>query len=286
MPLSLAALEAIQAEQMADDVEIDLKLMSLWSSADAERYFGSGGVDLPEAVQPPAAPSREPLGRKVRIACLHGSAGCEKIFRIQLYALLKALKDDAEFFFIDGHRTIEPGNTQAATIRQFYGDDLPLMEYGRPRLDDRDWRTYLGLDDGIAAIEKALCSIPGGGADVLLGFSQGANFGTMVASRAARGGAGAAAPFRCLVLLSPTLPGWVRQKPELFEAPLGTPALVTWSEDDDVVKSGPTEVASLFTDARTRVHLGPGHRPLPAKKEELAMLAGEIRAFVLEQCPA
>lgn len=49
MPLTLEQLQDLQAEAMADDVDIDLEKMSLWTEAGAREYFESGGE-----VEPPA----------------------------------------------------------------------------------------------------------------------------------------------------------------------------------------------------------------------------------------
>ena len=43
MPLTLEKLQEIQAEEMADDVEIDLAVMQHWTEAQAAEYFSSGG---------------------------------------------------------------------------------------------------------------------------------------------------------------------------------------------------------------------------------------------------
>ena len=65
MPLSLAELEELQAAAMADDVEIDLAEMSLWTEDEARSFFESGGAERPEPAAapppPPAAPSSRPL---------------------------------------------------------------------------------------------------------------------------------------------------------------------------------------------------------------------------------
>lgn len=57
-PLTLQQLQDVQAECMADDIEIDLETMSLWSSAEAQRFFESGGARRPKwerLAAPPAA---------------------------------------------------------------------------------------------------------------------------------------------------------------------------------------------------------------------------------------
>lgn len=47
MPLTLAELQDIQAEAMADDLEIDFDKMSLWRADDARAFFESGGETEP-----------------------------------------------------------------------------------------------------------------------------------------------------------------------------------------------------------------------------------------------
>ena len=57
--LTLADLEQIQLEALADDVEIDLARMQLWSECEARAYFESGGTAVP-AEAPSNAPSDAP----------------------------------------------------------------------------------------------------------------------------------------------------------------------------------------------------------------------------------
>ena len=45
MPLTEAELLDLQADAMADDVEIDLEKMSLWTAEQATAYFESGGTE-------------------------------------------------------------------------------------------------------------------------------------------------------------------------------------------------------------------------------------------------
>lgn len=49
MPLTLEELESIQADEMADDVPIDLAKMSEWTAEQARLYFESGGAVDPSA---------------------------------------------------------------------------------------------------------------------------------------------------------------------------------------------------------------------------------------------
>lgn len=58
MPLTEAELLDLQADAMADDVEIDLEKMSLWTAEQATAYFESGGTEEPSTG--PAAPVAAP----------------------------------------------------------------------------------------------------------------------------------------------------------------------------------------------------------------------------------
>ena len=45
MPLTLEELEEIQADAMADDIEIDFEKMQLWTRERATKYFEGGGIE-------------------------------------------------------------------------------------------------------------------------------------------------------------------------------------------------------------------------------------------------
>lgn len=57
MTLSLTELVDIQAECMADDLEIDLTYMSRWTREQAVMYFESGGQEEPPALPSPQSAS-------------------------------------------------------------------------------------------------------------------------------------------------------------------------------------------------------------------------------------
>ena len=57
MPLTLARLEEIQCEAMADDIPIELARMALWTDDDAVAFFESGGETEPAAPATLAAPA-------------------------------------------------------------------------------------------------------------------------------------------------------------------------------------------------------------------------------------
>ena len=52
MTLTLAELQSIQADAMADDVEIDLPRMASWTVEEATAFFESGGLEAPDRLSP------------------------------------------------------------------------------------------------------------------------------------------------------------------------------------------------------------------------------------------
>ena len=150
----------------------------------------------------------------------------------------------------------------------------------------------------------SVAALPGGGgADVLIGFSQvcsarhgicprpdarepdgrvwqGDNFSACLAARAS-------AAVRAIVLLAPSRPGWAKQLPTLFAAPLAVPALIAWSDTDKVCLDGPEHVANLFEPGCVvrHKHGGPGHRPLPSAKEERDATVQAMRELIERCCP-
>lgn len=77
----------------------------------------------------------KPLGRKPRIACLHGGGGNEFIFRSQLAPLIKRLGDEVELVFLEGKhlsdevRFDERGKKTIETLRAVFGADQALREH-------------------------------------------------------------------------------------------------------------------------------------------------------------
>ena len=215
--------------------------------------------------------------RKLRVALLHGTAANAAIFQIQLGPYLVKLKEVADVYFVDGPKLIDPENPQAQMMKKFFGPKQILREFANATTDDRGWRTYDDLDAAIDGAEAAVDAACGGSApDALLCFSQGSNFGTMLASRAERRGA----PYKALVLLCGARPGWVNQLPkDAFEPLLETPALVGSADKDTVVEGGPAEIAKLFKAPETCSHKE-GHRPLPADKAASTALQATISEFL------
>ena len=283
---------------LADDLPINLAKMSLWTYEEASAYFESGGTVVPQdtpTLSPQEvvmAPPPAKLGRKARIALLHGTANNQTTLKMSIGRLSALLRDKCELFYIEGNLMIDesyqgPARAQAEIVRQTFGNSMKLFEYAPASEDARGWRTYQQpqLDEALEYIERQIAALPGGGGvDALLGFSQGANLITMLVPTFARHTT--SAPLRCVVMLSPSLPGWAADKAALFNAPLTTPALLAYSETDTTAL-GRQEVAKLWApqSIRTLVHTGPGHRPLPQAKDELQATVQTIADFILHWCP-
>lgn len=276
MPLSKAELEDIQAEFMADDIAIDLDKMSLWTREQAATYFDSGGMKEP--VSAPVA-----LGRKPRIAILHGTAANEAIVKIQLAKLLTPLRERCDVFIVEGALTAREESAETQVVRNHFGAKHVLREYARATFDERQWRTYDDLDDSMARVESDIAALSGGGgADVLIGFSQGANLITCLCARGS---------YRAAVLLAPSNPGWAKQLAGAFAAPLTTPTIVGYSDTDAQVNNsggcGPANTARLYAPESVTIlhHAGPGHRPLPREPADLQRVIDAVMALVEGQCP-
>ena len=196
----------------------------------------------------PASPGQP---RRRSIALLHGTAGSAKTLTIQLGPLLPKLQETWDVAFVEGPKLCAETNPHVKTMRRFYGPSAELREYAEATADDRGWRTYNELDEAVEALESRV------EADCLLGFSQGANFASMLAARAERRGT----PYRAVVLLCGARPGWAAANAD-FATPLRTPALIGAGAQDTVVGNG-DDLAALFARPERRTH-AEGHRPLPA----------------------
>ena len=259
---------------------------------------GSSGVA--PAITFAAAPS-EPLSRKPRIALLHGGATNPKIFDFQLKQLSSRVKEDFDLLHIPGHRVVNPGdNPMALMMKKVFGPLAEqLLEYAPTSFDQRGWWRYQATcDTALRNLEQSLAEA--GEVDFLLGFSQGANFATMLAARAKMSLPGSRPPFRGIILLEPDLPGWVYDQPGLFhagplpipavvvgamkhEAPEGSPAPPHGPAPPAVINTAADEVAKLLENPMV-LKFDEGHRPLPANKERAADIVEAIRAFVSERC--
>eukprot|EP00310_Coccolithus_braarudii_P020108 CAMPEP_0183344334 /NCGR_PEP_ID=MMETSP0164_2-20130417/10043_1 /TAXON_ID=221442 /ORGANISM="Coccolithus pelagicus ssp braarudi, Strain PLY182g" /LENGTH=109 /DNA_ID=CAMNT_0025515321 /DNA_START=409 /DNA_END=738 /DNA_ORIENTATION=+ len=94
-------------------------------------------------------------------------------------------------------------------------------------------------------------------------------------------------PLRAVIMLSPHLPGWAKQRPEIFATRLVTPAMVVWCPGDELINGGPVEIGKLWAaeSVTLRQHSGPGHRPLPADNSDRNTLIREVVEHIIRCCP-
>ena len=92
---------------------------------------------------------------------VHGTAANGAIFKMQLSPFLPKLAEIADVRFVDGPKDIDPENPQAAMMRQFFGAKQRLREFAEATVDDRGWRTYEGLEAGLAGSSRRARSSAG-----------------------------------------------------------------------------------------------------------------------------
>lgn len=229
--------------------------------------------------------------RKLRVLCLHGTAGSPTVLKSQLRPLLSKSDMDMEFLFHAGH--LECGEDdeiigkQVQLMKRFFPP--PFMQYAIPkggcsgtdglREDPSTWRIYDGLDE---CLERAQAFIEQEAPiDAILGFSQGSNIANILVAQASHG---QGAEVQCVVHMCTSLPGWTLQLPHFFEQPLSTPALIVRGEKDTVA-SGSEDVAGLYVEQTRQLKIhSDGHKPFPAKLAEAEALVEDIRAFLLKHC--
>lgn len=159
------------------------------------------------------------MPRKLRLLCLHGTAGSPGVLKRQLLVLSRELAEDVELVFHGGHIRCEPDDPiiggQVRLVQPFFPNEV-LTQYAIPRglagsggdpADRGTWRSYEGLDDAIARIQEAMRrEAP---IDAVFGFSQGSNLLTILSAQAA---SGRGADFRCAIHDGTSLPGWIADR--------------------------------------------------------------------------
>ena len=111
----------------------------------------------------------------------------------------------------------------------------------------------------------------------IVGFSQGANLAVALAAKLEA----EKRPLRFVVAFCGSQFGWAAQLPELFAAPLATPALLVRGEKDTLCPAPLCEaLAALFrAGAVATVAHTAGHRPLPSAPQENVALCRRVARF-------
>ena len=214
--------------------------------------------------------------RRPRILCLHGNGTCGDILRRQTAALWAQL--DADCTFLDGDL---PTVASDPAISEFF-PGLPQLRYATPsKLPAAGdaieaGGTYVGLE---AALERIAAAAAGAAEpyDGVVGFSQGANLAVALAAKLEA----EKKPLRFVVAFCGSQFGWASQLPELFAAPLATPALLVRGEKDTLCPAPLCEaLAALFrAGAVATVAHTAGHRPLPSAPQENVALCRRVARF-------
>lgn len=294
VPAAESAVAATDSERGADAVPATVSA----SAAIAYEIADAPAGDAPVRAAPPQPLRRPPRqGRTPRIVCLHGTACGERIFKTQLAKLVAVAKGKMELLFVEGPVRITSGPAWETMQKYFPGQTNAA--YDEVSLDDKGWRVYRDPRGALAWLQEQLEALAP--IDGVLGFSQGANFATMLAAQASTG---VGVPLGCCVLLSPNAPGYAAQLPDLFGDELQVPALVVYGEQEgfgagmeavfDAAKangaftldtranSAPAEIAAaLFADAELEMHKE-GHRPLPGDRQQAQAVVNRVIEFIGE----
>ena len=136
--------------------------------------------------------------------------------------------------------------------------------------------TYVGLE---AALERIAAAAAAAAEpyDGVVGFSQGANLAVALAAKLEA----EKKPLRFVVAFCGSQFGWAAQLPELFAAPLATPALLVRGEKDTLCPAPLCDaLAALFrAGAVATVAHTAGHRPLPSAPQENVALCRRVARF-------
>lgn len=227
--------------------------------------------------------------------CLHGTCASEHVLRFSLGRLvLKCQKAGVEMVFVTGPLDAEDEGLlagEAGKVRRAMIESLrkqfptgKLCDFVRYRVDQgtgeiETVRTYDGLEEALGWLQGALREHAP--IDGVLGFSQGANMASLLAGMAA---AGAGANLGFAIHLCGSRPGWHRQRPEFFCAPVPLRSLhISGLEDIDTdgQRRAQCPIAELYERPCCLSHFE-GHRPIPGRSREAAdETAQAILDFIL-----
>jgi len=155
---------------------------------------------------------------KLRVLCLHGYGQAGQALRGKSGALRSESKKLAEWTFVDAPHVITAEQLEArreATGREIGGSGDPCDDLPRTWWNFSDVHHYdhISLDASIETIEEI--ALKEGPFDGVLGFSQGACFAAMLASRQAQGSLSPDLNFKFVALFSGFLPRDIVMRKEI-----------------------------------------------------------------------
>ena len=195
-------------------------------------------------------------GAEAQVLCLHGKRQDGEIFSQRLEKLTRRLAPVADFTFVDAPFLLELDQ----------GQTVPMREW---------WRGQAASDDDLGAACAAIREAHGGPFDGIIGFSQGAALGALLAATRADG-PGASVPALAalkflLVAGAFVMPGFPRALQE------DLPSLHVMSVQDTCVNAAASaDLARLFSASARHTH-EQGHA-LPVRAADLDLYQAFITA--------
>ncbi|WFD18542.1 dihydrofolate reductase [Malassezia caprae] len=208
-----------------------------------------------------------PTPKKLRVLLLHGYAMNQFSFRKRLAALQKECKDVADFVFANGPHHVQAFPSATNPDPPLPNPDDPLEKQPRAWWMSRE-EGYVGWDSAIKSL--AQLSREQGPFDGVIGFSQGGCAAAVVAAAIERPEllpkhleAIQTTPLKFMISVS----GFRPQDPTfdaLFSAPLQTPSLIIYGQNDSIVQPERTQtLIDLCAHARVVQHPGEHYLPTP-----------------------
>lgn len=244
----------------------------------------------------------------VRVLCLHGTCASSAVLKKQLARMQPMLKGKIELVYTDGPIRANE-NTPGFQEMQAAFKNMEFFDYARmadwipttPELQElqaaipdpgsldaylrekpeEHWRIaperkYEDLNDALAYLQEELkAKAP---IDGVLGFGGGANMANLLAAQAS---CGQGVPFHFVIHLCPGRPGWVEQRPDLFQNPINMRCLCISAQRDHV--NPPGALKDLYEEAICMMHED-GQRPIPGTSaEEANHIASTMVDFMMEE---
>lgn len=224
-------------------------------------------------------------GRKVRMLCLHGNCSNANITRFQMNMLGSLAKDKMELLYVDGLFESVPSPNLTLMQRLFPAERhfCDFFRYPPGFLDDpaaHVLRTYECIDEAVEYLRT--CCLKLGPIDGIWGFSQGANAANIIVAEALAGRAPELAGIRFVVHACAAKPGWVAQRPEVYDRKLQLPALVLGGGPSDKDGDGQPRdwysIGDLYESPHFSEH-NDGHMPFPRSLDSRAQFCHRLIDF-------